>query len=456
MLGLNASLNQAAQALQAQDGGLAVTNNNIANVNTVGYSRQVVSLSANALSQNGSTVDGGVTYGGFTSVRDELLGIAINQKTSAAGSLNAQSSALTQVASSFSSTTGGLGTAITTFFSGLSGLSTNPADPSARQTALSGASQLVNAFHQASAALTGAASAADSQIASGVTQINQLTTQIAALNGQLVGIHAAGGDGGSIQDQRDQLTTQLSALTGVSATHTESTPTLTTANGSPLVLGNQAYALHVSRGSDGLEHVLDSTGKDITSTLTGGSLGGALTTRDTTVAGLLGQLNTFASQLSSAINAAQVNGYDQTGTPGQPLFSIAPSAAGAAAGLTLVANSASAIAASADRNPGNSANLSNLLAVQTSALPSGQTPTDTYAGLVFNIGTASSQASSDLTATNAALQGLTDQRGSTSGVSIDEESTNLIRYQQAYTAAAKVITTINQLYSVIMNMSSGG
>jgi flagellar hook-associated protein 1 FlgK len=456
MFGLNASLSLASQALQAQDGALGVTNNNIANVNTAGYSRQVVSLSAEALSQGGTSVDQGVSFGGFTSVRDELLQIGINQKTSASSSLDTQSSALKQVASAFSGTASGLGSAITNFFSGLSGLSTTPNDGAARQAALSAASQLVNAFHQASSSLASVSSTADQQIAPTVAQINQLSKQIADLNGQLATIQAAGQDGGSIADQRDQLTTQLSKLTGLSTTQTESGPTLSTGNGSPLVVGNNAYSLQVSRASDGLEHVFDAQGQDITATLSGGSLGGALTTRDSTVAGLTGKLNSFASDFASAINTAQASGYDQTGASGQPLFSISSNNAGSAAGITLSTSSLSAIAVSSDRSAGSSGNLSNLLAVQTTALPSGATPTDTYANLVFQIGSASSGAQNNLAATNLAMQQLTNQKASASGVSIDEESINLIRYQQAYTAAAKVISTIDQLYSVVMNMGSGG
>ena len=450
MLGLNATLSLAAQALSAQNGAIGVTSNNIANVNTPGYSRQVVNLSAEALAQNGGSVGDGVSFAGYTSVRDQLLQIGINSKTSESGSLDAQSSALTQVQTAFSGTTTGIGAAMSSLFSSLSSLSTNPTDTSARQSVLSSATGLANAFQQGSAALTSAQSSADFQVSSAVTQINQLTQQIAALNGQ---IQASGGNGGSLEDQRDQLTVQLAQLTGIGQTQTEGQPSLTTGSGSPLVIGDTAYPLQVTTGSDNLRHVIDASGADVTSSLTGGSLGGALTTRDATVPALLTQLNSLATQFASAINTAQSAGFDQTGAAGQPLFSV--SAANPSASFSVALAGPSGIAASSDGSTGSSGNLTHLLAVGSTKLPSGETPSETYASLVATIGTAASSAAAGLTATNLSLSQLQSMRSATSGVSIDEESTNLIRYQQAYSAAAQVVTTVNSLFSAIMNMGIG-
>lgn len=454
MLSLNASLSLASQALQAENGAIGITNNNIANVNTPGYSRQVVNLSAEAISQSGGSIGNGVAFGGYTSVRDQLLQISINTKTSQSGSLDTQTSALTQIQTAFSGTTSGIGAAMSTLFSTLSSLSSNPTDASARQSVLSSATQLANAFRQGSAALASAQTSADAQVVSTVAQINQLTKQIASLNGQLQTLTGSRQEGGSLQDQRDQLTAQLAQLTGISQTQTEGQPTLTTGNGSPLVVGDKAYALQVTTGPGNLQHVIDASGMDVTSSLSGGTLGGALTIRDTTVPGLLTGLNSLATQFASAINTAQGAGFDATGASGQPLFTT--SATNPSATLSVALSGPSGIAVSSDGSSGSSGNLANLLAVGTSRLPSGQTPIDSYASLVASIGNSASQAAAGLTATNLSLSQLNSMQSATSGVSLDEESTNLIRYQQAYTAAAHVISTVNSLFSVVMNMSSGG
>jgi flagellar hook-associated protein 1 FlgK len=454
MIGLNGSLSIASEALSAQYAGLEVANNNIANANTPGYTRQVVSLSSAASLQNGVSVDEGVTYNGYISVRDEVLNLAINAKTSDNSSLTAQSAALTQVNTAFSGTTSGIGASISTVFSDLSALSTDPSDPSARQAVLTDANELVGAFHQGAAALSSAAGSADQQVTSTVAQINQLTQQIASLNGQLAAVTGEQ-DGGTLEDQRDSLTTQLAQLVGISSTQTETTPSLTTTNGSPLVVGAAAYALQVTTAPDGTAHVLDAQGNDITNDLTGGTLGGAITVRDSTLPGLSQQLDALASQFATAMNDAQASGFDANGIAGTAMFSLPTDGSSAAAGIGVALTSGSGIAVSSDGSGNSSGNLQALLAVQTGDLPSGATPSDSYANLVDDIGSAGSQVSTDLTATTASLQQLTTQQSSESGVSIDEETTNLIRYQQAYTAAAKVISTLTDLYTVLMNMTTG-
>src|SRR5579875_3709736 len=97
MVGLNGVLSIATEALGAQTAGLEVSNNNIANANTPGYSRQVVALSSAAYIQNGTSVGEGVSYNGFTSVRDTVLSLPINSSTSKQGSLTAQNTLLAQV-----------------------------------------------------------------------------------------------------------------------------------------------------------------------------------------------------------------------------------------------------------------------------------------------------------------------------------------------------------------------
>jgi flagellar hook-associated protein 1 FlgK len=455
MIGLGSSLSIATEALGAQTAALEVANNNIANANTPGYSRQVVSLSSAALVQNGTTVDEGVSYEGFTSVRHAVLRMAINAATSDQGSLTAQNTLLTGINSAFSGTTTGIGASLSTLFSDLSALSTNPSDPSARQTVLGDVNSLTDAFHQGAAALSNASAAANQKVSSAVAQVNELSQQVAALNGQIATAEANGGDGGALTDQRDALTTQMAQLIGVSTTQTGGTPTLTTTNGSPLVIGDSAYRLQVATASDGTARVLDGQGNDITDELSGGAIGGAITARDKTIPALSQQLDALASQFASAMNSAQTAGYDLSGNPGTTMFTV-PATGSAAARITVALTGGSQIAASSDGSVGSSGNVKALLTVRSADLPSGANPTDSYASLVGNIGFAGSQVSSGLAATTSSLQQLTSQQDSESAVSIDEETANLIRYQQAYSASARVISTINDLYTTLMNISLGG
>jgi flagellar hook-associated protein 1 FlgK len=436
--------------LQAAQGALNVTANNIANSDTPGYTREVVNLSESpTVDQGNSQLGTGVTLQGFTSIRDEVLQLQIDNQTQQAGSSLAQSNALQQLETGFSSTSG-LGVDLTSFFNGISQLSTDPSSSSLRQAVLSNATSVVNDFHSAATGISQLQTGLDETVPKSTTEINQLSSQIADLNAQISSAGTAGQDSGTLVDQRDQLVSQLSQLINVQTTTTPNGVTLTTGNGTPLVVGNQAFALTSAAGSDGLQHVFQN-GQDITSTLTGGSLGGTLQVRDSELPALQTKLDNLASQFSSAINSANQSGFDLNGATGEAVFTTA-SATGAAASIQLALTSPSGIAASSDGTTGSGGNLSNLLAVQTAALPSGMTPVDAYSDIVYTAGDAASQALTSNTAANAALSQLQSQQASVSGVSVDQETTNMIQYQQAYQAAAKVISTVDSLYEILITM----
>jgi len=168
---------------------------------------------------------------------------------------------------------------------------------------------------------------------------------------------------------------------------------------------------------------------------------------------LLNQLNTLASQFAASINTAQAAGFDLNGNPGQALFSF--NAAGPAASFTLATTNPDAIAASSDGTLGSNGNLQNLMAVESQTLPSGDTPTNSYAAMVSQSGTLAAQAQAEVTASTTSINQLNDQLGAISGVSINEETTNLLNYQNAFSAAARVVSTVDQLTQTLLSMGSG-
>lgn len=455
MGGLNTSLQIGLKALEATQGALSATSNNIANANTPGYTREVVQFSESPESLSVSGVlGGGVNLDNVQSVRDEILNLQIQQQTSGQSSADTQLAALQQVETYFTSTGQDVASAITAFSKSLNQLSAEPANASVQQGVISSGQNLAYAFNQTANGLAGARSDADSQVTQTVAQINTLTSQIAELNAQLSSQSATGKDGGTVQDQRDQLVLQLSKLTGIAISQSSDGETITTANGSPLVVGSKSYSLQTSAASDGTHHVLDANGNDITSSVQGGQLGGAIQLRDQTLPGFQSQLDTLASQFAAAFNSAQAMGFDSKGNPGTDFFSIPAGGQGAAAGLSVALSDPSGIAVSSDGSAGSNGNVANLTAALTQPLPSGSSVSDGYANLVYKVGTAGANASAQSSAIGQHLLQLTNQQGSVSGVNIDEETTNLIRFQTAYEAAARIVSTIQHLNSVTINMVS--
>ncbi|MFZ0479802.1 MAG: flagellar hook-associated protein FlgK [Terriglobales bacterium] len=453
MSSLSASLWIAEQALQADQGALDVTTNNISNASTPGYSREVADLTEEAPQE-----EGGISYGNgvelqqIQSIRDQVLSLQIAEETAQQSSAQSQSTALQQVQGEFSSSTTGIGADLSAFFSSLSQLSTSPNSIPDRQAVLNAAQDVASDFNQASANLTSVSSGLNQSVSQSVSQINTLTAQIAQLNGQVAVMQKEGQDPGVVEDQENQAINQLAQLTNVSETQSPDGLTITTGNGTPLVVGSQSFTLQTGTSSSGNVTVL-SQGQDITSSISGGSLGGTIQVRDTDIPNVLTQLNNLASQFATSINSAQSSGYDLNGNKGQALFSVIPGA-GAAASLSVSMSDPSLIAASSDGTPGSNGNVANLLAVQTNALPGGASPGDTYANLVSQVGNLTSQAESNASAGTSSLTQLNDQLGAISGVSIDEETTNLMNYQNAYQAAARVVSTVDELTQTVLQMGA--
>jgi flagellar hook-associated protein 1 len=244
-------------------------------------------------------------------------------------------------------------------------------------------------------------------------------------------------------------------LTDVSVIPSDNTLTLTTANGIPLVTGQQSFQVQTQTNSAGL-HDVYSQGTNITSTITSGQLGGTLQARDQQIPGIQTQLDTLASGIADGVNTVQAGGFDVNGVAGTNLFTPPPvSGAGAAARLSVAITDPALLAASSDGTPGSNGNAEVLYALRNQAVISSQTPTDYYSGIVFNVGNVTANATAEQNASALVLRQLNDQRASISGVSLDQEAANLVRYQQAYSASAQVISAINSMMQTVINMKSG-
>jgi flagellar hook-associated protein 1 len=453
MSSLNASLATALSGLNADQGALATTTNNVANVNTPGYSRQEPVLASSDPVEIGNLTFGtGVTLQSVESIRDPLLESQIQQQTQTENQFNTLSSALQQTQLDFTTSTNDVGTEITNFFNSINQLSTDPSDLSDRQNVLTAADNLATSFNTAANNLSSQRQSLDLSVVQVVGQINQLTQQIAQLNGQINDLGDAGQSAGSFVDQRQQAIDQLSGLVDVFVIPTNNTLTLTTANGAPLVSGQQSFQLQTQSTPSGL-HDVYSEGNDITSQITSGQLGGTLQARDQEIPAIQGQLDTLAGGLATAVNGVQAAGFDLNGNPGTNLFNPPPAGnVGAATGLSVAITDPSLIAASSDGTSGSNGNAEAMYALNSQAIIGGQSPEDYYSGIVFNVGNAASNASAEQIASNSILQQLQDQRSAVSGVSLDEEAANMVQYQDAYQASAQVITTINDMMYAVIQM----
>jgi len=453
------TLSIALGALQADRGAIEVTSNNIANVNTAGYSREQVNLSENPPVQVGNLLFGtGVSLGQTTSVRSNLLEVQLDQANTSSGQLNSFLGAMNQVQTLFNETAGsGLQTPLSAFYDSLTQLTPDPTNSAYRQGVVTAGQNLATAFQQDSSNLKTLQSNTDLSVVQSVTQINQLTQQIAGLNVQISNQVSLGQDAGSFQDQRTQLVRQLSGLVGISETQAgNGSLTIATTSGAALVDGSQSFALTTQINPNTTYHDVYSNGTDITSNITGGSLGGQIQARDQAIPGVLNQLDTLAYNIETAVNTQSKAGFDAKGNAGVNFFTQPTSAPSAASTIAVAISDPNLVAASSDGSVGSSGNAQALANLQNQANVSGQTPYNYYSNMVFQIGNQVSQAKNEQTAVGLVQQQLTDQRGAISGVNLDEEAVKLIQFQSAYQASANVVNVINTLLTATINMSVAG
>jgi flagellar hook-associated protein 1 len=456
MMGLTANLNASVQSLLAATECMDVTTSNIANQNTPGYARQLVDLEESTPSGgDGSTT--GVDVKAIQSTRNSVLDLSINAATAQQNFSDTVASLLGPVQTLFSDTaSGSVGSTLDAFFAALQQLSTSPADSSMRASALTAAQNVAAAFQSTASVITQAQKQADQSVVQSTGAANSLLQQIAATNGQISTAQALGQDTNIDKDQLSSLLSQLSTLMDYQTVNSSDGLTLTTADGTPLVVGNKAYPLTNSVNSSGFNNVL-AGGVDITGEIQGGVLGGDIQSRDHTLATMSTELDQFAYQFAQAVNNVQSAGADLNGNPGVAIFNPPDTttgvATGAASSIAVSLTSGSQIAAAAVGGAsGDGSNLSGMINLQNQSVINGDTPNDAFANLAFSIGNTISQANSDSTATGNILTQLKNQQGSIEGVSLDEESSNLLLYERSYQAAAKVISTIDTLMGNVLDM----
>ncbi|HEX4140649.1 MAG TPA: flagellar hook-associated protein FlgK [Candidatus Methylacidiphilales bacterium] len=483
-IGLNGSLYMGAQALGANQIAIQTTGNNIANINTPGYVRQRANFATEVQANSTGEIDDGTQVSDIENLTSSLLNSLVQQSLGSQGYADNQASMTSTVqdalgeqftsnsSSSTSSTTqageGAIQNALTTFFTDFQNLANNPTSTSARQVLVQDAQTLATSINGAYQRLQSTQSQIAGDASNVTTQINSLSTKIASLNQQIIAVQASGTNANDLEDARESDIESLSSLVNVTATtQSDGTVTVALADNSSVVLvdGSDSNgqgttqslsASYSATGNPPLTISASTTGTLGAGVPSSGSLGSDLDVANNVIGspaangntGLLGQLDGVASALISAVNSQNEAGYDLNGNQGGAFFS----GTGAAniAVSSGVAGNPSTIAASS--TAGNTLDGSNALAIanletnNSSILPA-------FQNMVSNLGETVSTAASSQTTQDQITQQVQDQRNSVSGVSIDEEMTNLINFQQSYAASARFLSTISSLYDTLLSMA---
>jgi len=456
-------------ALDADQEALNIEANNTANVNTPGYTVERPIWEENdAVSLNGIGTGAGAQVSGAESQRSRVLEQAMQQQTQTQSASAARLTALDQMQALFTgatstgtdtSATSGISSDLSGLFDALASLEADPSDIASRQNVLGAAGTLASDFNSAAAQLESQRASLDEQSTSVAAQANTLLNDVAQLNVQIEET-SPNADAGTLEDQRQQDLTNLSQLIGIRTVPTENNGlTVTTMNGALLVSEGQAYAITTGE-SGGVTDYFDSEGNNITADLTagGGQLGGILTARDQDIPQVESALDQLAYGLATQMNTLNEGGADLSGNTGGAIFGL-PSGAtaadpqGSAAGISVVMTDPSGIAAAATGNgPSDDTNLLLLANQANYTMAGGTTPTEFFSDMVTSLGSLTSEVSTENTAQGAALTQLQNQIGSLSGVSLNDEAASLETLEQAYQAASKLFTVLDQVMLSALNL----
>jgi len=453
-------------ALDADQSALSIVANNVANVNTPGYTEEVPNWQENLpVTINGVSYGAGVTETGATSMRDRVLEDRLDQQQQLASASSARLTALNSVQALFtpdsgSSTAaaGDIGSDITSFFSSFSSLESDPTNVSLREEVLSSAKVMAGDVSNAAASLNSQSSALAQQ-ASGVTsQVNSLTTSIAQLN-QQIETTSPNADAGTLEDQRQQDLSQLSQLVGINQVTTENNGlSVTTTSGQVLVDEGTSFQMTSGSVAGATHFFVGST--DVTQQLAsgGGQLGGTLTALTQDIPNALTSLDQVAYGISTSVNAlnnAGTNLDGETGSVAVPIdiFSQPTVVAGSAAAMSVVMTDPNQIAAAAlGLGTGDNSNASAMANLAKQSIVNGQTPTNFYSSFVSTLGATVSGVQAENTAENASVTQLQSRNNALSGVNLNDEAAVMSKMESSYQAASQVFTMLNTIIAAALNL----
>ncbi|UAK26063.1 flagellar hook-associated protein FlgK [Sphingomonas nostoxanthinifaciens] len=436
--------------INAYQGALAAVGENVTNANTDGYAKRIVTLKEQATNGIGFL---STTHADFNGVQQTTVARAFDlYKSSDAWTANSDSSYadtraqyLTTVQSQLNDTNTGIGTKLTAIYTAANALSANPTDTTLRQSMLYAVQDATGSLGQAAASLDKVMGTISDQATSQVAQLNTSLTQLAKLNLSLETAQAGTSGRATLEDQRDSLISTISSTVGVDVTLDQkgaATLKLSNYGGPTLVSANSTTPalVSVSQSSDGhLVVSLTSNNTNSIATPTSGTLAGLMDGAGN-ASDRKGQLDGLADQLATQLNTWQAQGLDLSGVAGTDMLS-----GHTAETLQVLITDPTKIAA-ADATASNG----NLLALQSTRSASGVETTwhamvNAQALQVNAANTASTTASAQKDNAYSALD-------SVSGVSLDDQAADLLRFQQAYSASSKIIQAAKDTFQAILGL----
>jgi len=453
-------------SLRANQTAIEVTSHNVANMNTDGYARQSASLEPDVPRQQGNIYLGsGVLVANIQRAEDRYIYYNLIVASSSLGAQDTKTSGLDYLQEIFNEQSSeGISSALDDFWNSWSDLAASPEGRPERSALVGTTEIMITEFHNANSRLRDLQNNSNNEIKYIVEDINLITEQIADLNVRVQQMEAAGQSAGDYRTERNVLMQELA--TKINYTYFEDANGMVTINlagGLPLVEQTTVSTidLQANPANNGYYDVVlvSKQGNEfnITNDISGGEIYGHLQVRDNYTEDMLDRLDELAYALIDEVNAIHVTGYGLNGATGNNFFSPLASADDASALISLdaaITGDLNNIAAALTNNTGDNQIANQLAALRDASTMGGGTSTFAtfYSSMVADIGVETQNAMREYTHTESVIAQMENMRESQTGVVLEEEMANLIRFQQAYQAAARVINTASDMIEVLSNL----
>ncbi len=467
MSGLYSTLQLGQRAVQTQRQGIELTGHNIANVDNPNFARQRIDVST------GPTIAGpngiqatGVTTEQIRAVRSEILDTSIQEENSLTAYLEKKSDVLEQTKAklgpTFLAQPGGLaGEDVSGLLSHLDGLfnqfqelASDPTSRTQRVALLEQANTLTQDFHRLAQTLNEVQTQLDSELAQNVGDANGLLTEIAQLNQSIEQAENRSGTlANDLRDRRTAALESLSKLTNFQTSQSENGIMSLHLEGLTIVDGNQITGqFQLQPDAQGHQRAVV-TVDDVTHPITQGTLGALSDIRTQTITPLATRLDTLAATLATEVNAVHSRGFDLSGETGEAFFT-GDSAATLSINQILQDNP-DRIQATHERDAaGGNEILRELSALrsQSQADLDGRSMGDHMTESIAFFTNELVDTAEQLENQSAVQELLERQRNAVSGVSLDEEMTNLVKFQNAFEASARLVSVIDEMLQTVVNL----
>lgn len=457
--------------MSVQRAGVEVAGQNLANVSNPAYARQRVAISTSITVQSEVGPQGtGSEVLNIVSMRNAILDSQIQAETSTQGMLQAQQTALqyaqaalgTQIDRMASGAEGataaqgvggghGIADSLSQLFNAFQSLSANPTSMAERQTLMMKADGLASQFRQLDSRIGALSNQLNQTIDSEVVSVNQALTNIASLNDKITRMEAiSGGTANDLRDMRQAEIEKLAKFVKLDLSNGAGGAVNVAIAGVDMITNNQVVET-VESYQVGNKTYIRTASTDSFLDIKGGSIQGTILARDVALEDIRSSINTIATYLINQVNATHGAGFSLNGSTGAQFFT-GSDAASIGVNANLV-NDPSLIQASGV----NGATGDNQVALQLAQISqtefiNGQTLSQAYGQAVATFGQALSTVNNDLANQETVDKMLLSQRDSIGGVSLDEEMTDLTRFQKAFQASARLITTVDEMLDTLVNM----